>query len=415
MNESLLAVNDSLSDGVSDTEDGHWTITFLVVLKCFAMAVVIIAAIFGNFLVILSVWRHYKLRVNTNYFVVSLAFADMMVALLAMTFNMSVQMTGKWNFSKTWCDIWNSFDVLSATASIMHLGCISIDRYYAIIRPLEYPLKITTKRVIILLVIVWVLSSLISFMPIILGWYTTNEHLAQRDLHPDRCEFVVNKPYSIVSSSISFWIPCCIMIFTYFRIYKEANRQAKMLYKTTVGPLQSMENVNQTLNTANGGNGNNDSGGHGGDHQRGSDQSTPTKRTMHHKMKRERKAAKTLGVIMGAFILCWLPFFLWYVTSTIGEYTTPDSIVILLFWIGYINSAINPVIYAYFNRDFRNAFLEILSQMCCKWCRDEECLADCRARFRWCPLARSDSPPPKFNCTYRSSQEVVLNRYATET
>ncbi|XP_049861334.1 octopamine receptor beta-3R-like [Schistocerca gregaria] len=61
---------------------------------------------------------------------------------------------------------------------------------------------------------------------------------------------------------------------------------------------------------------------------------------------------------MGAFILCWLPFFLWYVTTTLcGEAChCPDVVVAVLFWIGYFNSALNPLIYAYFNRDFRDAF-----------------------------------------------------------
>jgi len=64
----------------------------------------------------------------TNYFVVSLAVADMLVALCAMTFNASVEISGRWMFGSLMCDIWNSFDVYFSTASIMHLCCISVDR-----------------------------------------------------------------------------------------------------------------------------------------------------------------------------------------------------------------------------------------------------------------------------------------------
>lgn len=67
-------------------------------------------------------------RVITNYFVVSLAMADMLVALCAMTFNASVMISGKWMFGSVMCDMWNSFDVYFSTASIMHLCCISVDR-----------------------------------------------------------------------------------------------------------------------------------------------------------------------------------------------------------------------------------------------------------------------------------------------
>lgn len=80
-------------------------------------------------------------------------------------------------------------------------------------------------------------------------------------------------------------------------------------------------------------------------------------------LQREHKAARTLGVIVGAFIVCWLPFFTWYLTVTLCADRcppTPDGVVAMLFWTGYANSALNPVIYACFNRDFREAFRRLL-------------------------------------------------------
>lgn len=87
----------------------------------------------------------------TNYFVVSLAMADMLVALCAMSFNASVEFAGRWIFGSFVCDLWNSFDVYFSTTSILHLCCISVDRYYAIVQPLDYPLIMTYSRVSILL------------------------------------------------------------------------------------------------------------------------------------------------------------------------------------------------------------------------------------------------------------------------
>ena len=82
-------------------------------------------------------------------------------------------------------------------------------------------------------------------------------------------------------------------------------------------------------------------------------------------MKREHKAAKTLGVIMGAFLVCWLPFFTWYLTASLCSDACPDLLpdwsINVLFWIGYVNSALNPVIYPCFNRDFREAFRRLLT------------------------------------------------------
>ncbi|KAH6946088.1 hypothetical protein HPB50_011615 [Hyalomma asiaticum] len=342
-------------------DDESWESVLKLVLKTLALVTIISSAVFGNLLVVTSVIRHHKLRITTNYFIVSLALADTLVALFAMTFNASVTISGRWLFNQTVCDFWNSCDVLFSTASIMHLCCISVDRYYAIIKPLEYPTKITGRTVAIMLACAWISSGLISFIPIFMGWYTTDEHLGYKLDHPDECIFVVNKPYAIVSSSVSFWIPCCIMLFTYWRIYVEATRQEKMLCKSQMGPAGMLCRNSTDLPNVHAPPHRNS---HGDDPESG--QSTPTKRTI-NKMKREHKAAKTLGIIMGAFILCWLPFFLWYVSVTMcgDACPCPDLVVDLLFWIGYLNSSLNPVIYAYFNREFRQAFKETLQAIFC--------------------------------------------------
>ncbi|KAF4526909.1 hypothetical protein B566_EDAN008352 [Ephemera danica] len=204
-----------------------------MLIKGLIMGSIIVVAVLGNALVIISVVRHRKLRVITNYYVVSLAMADMLVALCAMTFNATVEITGRWMLGYFMCDVWNSLDVYFSTASILHLCCISVDRYYAIVRPLEYPITMTERTVGFMLANVWVLPALISFTPIFLGWYTTKEHLEFRKIHPEVCIFVVNEYYAVISSCISFWIPGVVMIVMYYRIYKEAVRQRRALSRTS--------------------------------------------------------------------------------------------------------------------------------------------------------------------------------------
>lgn len=87
---STMSVNMTLSD-----EEPEWTDVVLFIFKASVMGMIIIGAIFGNLLVIVSVMRHRKLRIITNYFVVSLAFADILVAIAVMTFNASQQLTGR--------------------------------------------------------------------------------------------------------------------------------------------------------------------------------------------------------------------------------------------------------------------------------------------------------------------------------
>lgn len=193
--DQLKNLNTSWSANASD-----WTSVIGSVFYGSVMGFIIIASICGNLLVIVSVMRHRKLRVITNYFVVSLAFADMLVAMGAMTFNASVQITEEWMFGYFMCDVWNSLDVYFSTASILHLCCISVDRYYAIVKPFKYPINMTKKVVAVMLLNTWLSPAVIAFVPIFRGWYTTEEHLEYRRAHPQECNFKVSLHFTYSGS-----------------------------------------------------------------------------------------------------------------------------------------------------------------------------------------------------------------------
>jgi hypothetical protein len=189
--------------------------------------------------------------------------------------------------------------------------------------------------------------------------------------------FIVNKVYAGVSSSVSFWIPCSIMLFVYAKIFIEARKQEKFVQSSAMYMQYSDQRYGRTRQ---------DNGHHHHHHNNhrhhpssSSSAGVPlqqdeqtngmlsandgeVQRSQQKRMKREHKAAKTLGIIMGAFILCFLPFFSWYVATTMCGDACPYPPVVgsMLFWIGYFNSCLNPIIYAYFNRDFRNAFKKLL-------------------------------------------------------
>lgn len=249
---------------------------------------------------------------------------------------------GRWLFSKTLCDIFNANDVLFSTASLLHLCCISMDRYIAILDPFHYHTRMTKLRAGLMLGAAWGASALISHGPIHAGWYTTEDG-EDRPVH--ECSFVVNKVYAIVSSSVTFWTPLTVMVFAYVKIYREALRQQRSIRKYAIGGGYSGI-----------------SNGISGGISNGSGSLTAVN-VNSKAMKREHKAAKTLGIIMGCFLCCWLPFFLWYVIVTFcTDCYTPPTVEALLFWIGYCNSAVNPIVYAFYNRDFRRAFV---NQLCC--------------------------------------------------
>ncbi len=224
-------------DGVFD--DGGLS-TLATVLKAIVLITIILVAIFSNLLVVISVMHYHKLRHINNYFLVSLAVADLLVACFAMTFNATVEITGRWNFGYRICDLWNSLDVHFSTVSTLHLCCISVDRYYAIVRPLKYTSYMTVKVASVMIGVAWTAPILISFLPIFMGWYTTEDHQDWREKNPDACMFRVNKPYALLSSALTFWVPVVVMLVMYRRIYKEALRQKEAIRRSSVPSQQHL-------------------------------------------------------------------------------------------------------------------------------------------------------------------------------
>lgn len=162
--------------------------------KALAMTSVIVATVCGNMLVIVGVLRFERLRIIANSFLVSLAVADLLVAVLVMPFNALQQVAGRWPFGPVVCDVFNANDVLFSTASLLHLCCISVDRYVAVTDPFGYERYMTVRRVVAMLSCLWTASALLGHLPIHLGWYRDVSDQLSDDCS-DVCEFNVNRVY----------------------------------------------------------------------------------------------------------------------------------------------------------------------------------------------------------------------------
>ena len=77
---------------------------------------------------------------------------------------------------------------------------------------------------------------------------------------------------------------------------------------------------------------------------------------------RERRLSRTLGIIISVFLLCWVPFFVVYLLSAFIDVSIymKEPLPTLILWLGYMNSACNPLIYTVFNVEFRTAFKHLL-------------------------------------------------------
>lgn len=319
------------------------------------LSLLILWTLLGNILVCAAVLRFRHLRTKvTNIFIVSLALSDLFVAVLVMPWKAVAEVAGYWPFG-TFCNIWVAFDIMCSTASILNLCIISVDRYWAISSPFRYERKMTQRVAFVMISITWTLSVLISFIPVQLNWHKANDdetpgHFTASLLVDENCDSSLSREYAISSSLISFYIPVAIMIVTYTRIYRIAQIQIRR--------IASLERAAEHA------------------------QSCRTNRIecQHHNtlktsIKRETKVLKTLSIIMGVFVCCWLPFFVLNcmvpfcdrppTDQDAGLPCVSETTFDVFVWFGWTNSSLNPVIYA-FNAEFRKAFSSLLG--CHRFC-----------------------------------------------
>ncbi|XP_014013943.2 D(5)-like dopamine receptor [Salmo salar] len=255
------------------------------------------------------------------------------------------EVAGCWIFG-SFCDTWIAFDIMCSTASILNLCIISMDRYWAISSPFRYERKMTQRFAFVMIGVAWTLSILISFIPVQLNWHRAEEENATgNDINEiEDCNASLNSTYAISSSLISFYIPVVIMVGTYTRIFRIAQTQIRR--------ISSLERAVE----------------HAQNNQQATEQTNCLKRTF----KKETKVLKTLSIIMGVFVFCWLPFFVvncivpFCDINNVGDRLCVSNTTFNMFvWFGWANSSLNPVIYA-FNADFRKAFSTILG--CNRYC-----------------------------------------------
>uniref|UniRef100_A0A146ZRB8 D(3) dopamine receptor n=1 Tax=Fundulus heteroclitus TaxID=8078 RepID=A0A146ZRB8_FUNHE len=379
----------------------------------------ILAIILGNTLVCLSVLTEHSLKTATNYFIISLAVADLLLAVLVLPLYVySEFLGGIWTLSTSVCDALMTMDVMLCTASILNLCAISVDRYIAVVVPLKYNRNQFSVRQLVLITATWVLSLGVA-SPVIFGL----NQVPNRD--PALCKLEDDR-FVVYSSICSFFVPCPVMLFLYYWMFRGLRRWSSRsrsrahrlgrrrlslhlssaLHRakdTTAGSPEKVvftvppvspaspttlsmaaprgappteQNQDGTVMTADSDPVTNQmdsvsdaepTGGREGSSRRENGLKRNATRRGRRSSKtsrvsgRERKAMKVLPVVVGVFLACWTPFFTVHVAKVLcRSCDIGPTLISVVTWLGYVNSAVNPVIYTVFNTEFRNVFHKLL-------------------------------------------------------
>lgn len=299
-----------------ESQDGIFTFTSnpstMCVLLYVFLGLLSVITICGNVLVITSIIYFKQLHTPNNYLILSLAAADLLVGVLVFPFSMTITVTSCWYHEDLFCKVRGSFDVTLSTASILNLCCISIDRYYAFCKPLAYKSTMNDRVITVMILGCWSVASLIGIGVIIAGF------------NQGKCE-VICFIDALISTTLacifSFYVPVIIMLSIYLKIFLVAQSQVRTIHNATCQGKKFGTAVS----------------------------------------KMERKATKTLAVVLGVFLLCWTPYFLCIVFQPLTSDSTPIAAIETLNWLTLSNSMLNPFIYAFFYRWFRSAVRLMIS------------------------------------------------------
>ncbi|XP_041857564.1 trace amine-associated receptor 13c-like [Melanotaenia boesemani] len=269
-----------------------------------------------NLLVIISVSHFRQLHTPTNILLLSLAVSDFLVGLLLMPAQI-FRKSSCWFLGDLLCFLYNCFSFIITSASIGDMVLISVDRYVAICDPLHYPTRITVRRVKLSVCLCWFFSLLYSCVIL----KDDLKQPRQYDFCYGKCVPFMDYSSKVVDLVITFIAPVTVIVVLYMNVFVVAVSHARAM-RSQVTIISHQASV------------------------------TATRR------KSELKAARTLGVLVVVFLICFCPF---YCVSLLGDYlmnVSSESYVVNMF---FLNSCINPVIYSMFYPWFRKAIRLIIT------------------------------------------------------
>ncbi|XP_027702916.1 histamine H4 receptor-like [Vombatus ursinus] len=356
------------------------TMVILLTLKIFLAFSIML----GNGLIIMAFVVDKNLRLRNNYFFLNLAIADFFVGAICIPLYIPYEWENKWSFGSELCIFWLVIDYLLCTTSVYNIVLISYDRYQSICHAISYRTKQTSiSRTVTYMVAAWVLAFLVHGPAILNGSNKNSENTECRN------QLLLTTPYIIITSILEFLIPtilvtyfnCCI----YWSLHSRGTVRGRPVPTPNIlSPVQGnsmtctffskmcfpkldeevpsssvkkmrRKNLSVFLKTQ-------------GEGETASVElsSLSHSNTMsvdlvaqRWKLLRDRKVAKSLAIILGAFIFCWAPYILFTIIRSFHKNDAYDFWYDFTFWLQWFNSFLNPFLYSLCHKKFRNAFVKI--------------------------------------------------------
>ncbi|KAM9840328.1 5-hydroxytryptamine receptor 1B-like [Aulostomus maculatus] len=359
--ELLNSTNDSHVNVTEPAADPRGGSAALRAALAVTLALITLATALSNAFVIATIYRSRKLHTPANFLIASLAVTDLLVSVLVMPVSALYTVSQTWTLGQVICDIWLSSDITCCTASILHLCVIALDRYWAVTDAVEYSRKRTPARAAGMVASAWVIAVCISLPPFF--WRQVKaEEVTSCNVNTDHVF------YTVYSTFGAFYIPTLLLLALYGRIYAEAR---KRILKQAHGKPGKRLTSAHLISGSPGSVASNTSLSYGAtDASSSSHVQVAVSDALLEKKRisaaREKKATKTLGVILGAYIVCWLPFFIYTLLVPACPACLRPELFDAFTWLGYVNSLVNPVIYTMANDDFQRAFHRLLRFRCCR-------------------------------------------------
>ncbi|XP_060761358.1 trace amine-associated receptor 13c-like [Neoarius graeffei] len=273
-------------------------------------AALVLLTVCGNLLVIISVFHFKQLHTPTNTLVFSLAVSDFFVGAFVMPPMLIWIIESCWIFGRDFCTSYSLINGFITIVSIYNIALIAVDRYLALSNPFLYMNHVSVRIILVVIVFDWGVLMVYN-----LALLYFNGNIMNVLLCPGECFYLVNEVWSVIDIAFSLIFPLSVIIILYTRVFVIAKKHATA--------IRELNNHTQSK----------------------------TQKITSHSMKSERKAAKVLGILVCVFLVCLLPYFIYSLLGDVIEVQqeTFHSVIFII----YLNSTINPFIYALFYPWFR--------------------------------------------------------------